>query len=347
MDRTALHDLKNRIDVLSLLEKYEDCFSMLTKTDRKWRGTCPFPEHDDSSPSFVIDFEGRWKGTYRCSCSSGDIFEFIKRIERCNFGRAIQLVQQLAAGVALVHGFDVDAENRRLADLISSKKIERPKPPQMPQCVRSFSPIAHYMQWRRNYSEREADKIIKLFDMAWCLDDRSFPNRNGDMVVRYYQTIIIPVCNIRGEYRNFMAQNISHPIPDRNKIYGPGEGTMYDALPGGRLAVLSGKKWCLVTEGIWDVAKCWLYDLPAVSTLKASISSEQAAALISHFDTLYLAYDKDDAGEKACEAVYNATKGMMKLFRVAMEQGQDPDNLNGDQLVEAIENAALYAPRKK
>lgn len=50
---------------------------------------CPFPSHADRNPSFRIDPA---TGRYYCSCSSGDVFDFVERMVGCDTSTAIKEV---------------------------------------------------------------------------------------------------------------------------------------------------------------------------------------------------------------------------------------------------------------
>jgi uncharacterized protein (DUF927 family) len=61
---------------------------------------CPFPSHQDPNPSW------RWDSSdqrYKCSCGSGDIFEFLKRLKGWEFAKAALYIENEFLGASAVN----------------------------------------------------------------------------------------------------------------------------------------------------------------------------------------------------------------------------------------------------
>jgi len=85
-------ELKKRPEVLNIYRSR----AKLTKRGTELLGKCPFPSHKDDTPSFTVyQHEGVW--LWKCfGCQgAGNIFQFIQRLDNCNFSRACEIVENL------------------------------------------------------------------------------------------------------------------------------------------------------------------------------------------------------------------------------------------------------------
>jgi len=90
--RLKPRELKRRTDFVAIVSRY----AKLRRAGRQYVGLCPF--HSERTPSFYVD--PQWK-VFKCfgRCdASGDLFDFIMRVEGCGFFRAMEIV--VAFGVA-------------------------------------------------------------------------------------------------------------------------------------------------------------------------------------------------------------------------------------------------------
>ncbi|HBT48468.1 MAG TPA: hypothetical protein DEA61_01110 [Caldanaerobacter subterraneus] len=81
--------LKKKIDIVNIISHYVE----LKREGTSYKGLCPF--HPDTNPSFSVSPE---RGIYKCfGCGvSGDVFDFIQRIENCTFDEAVRKVMEMA-----------------------------------------------------------------------------------------------------------------------------------------------------------------------------------------------------------------------------------------------------------
>lgn len=78
-----IQQIKQQANIVTHIGRYVQ----LHKKGTLYLGLCPF--HDDHHPSLTVN---PVKQHYRCyACGArGDVIEFIKEIEKCSFGEAIQ-----------------------------------------------------------------------------------------------------------------------------------------------------------------------------------------------------------------------------------------------------------------
>jgi len=83
-----LEEFKAKCDIAKVVSHYVS----LEKVGANYRGLCPF--HEEKTPSFYVNVN---KGFFHCfGCgASGDVIEFVKRIENLSFVEAVQRVAEL------------------------------------------------------------------------------------------------------------------------------------------------------------------------------------------------------------------------------------------------------------
>ena len=97
--KDTLKYIRNRVRLEDIVEEYEKP----ARTDgvRVWF-RCPFPDHNDSTPSFAVNIERQQYICYGCS-RRGDVFNFIEEMDNVSF---MDAVKKLAERINLELKFD-------------------------------------------------------------------------------------------------------------------------------------------------------------------------------------------------------------------------------------------------
>jgi len=74
--------IRQRADLIAIIENYG---IKIKKAGNSWRGMCPF--HEGKSPALAVYPDEQTWYCYACNIG-GDVFEFVKRIENCDFKTA-------------------------------------------------------------------------------------------------------------------------------------------------------------------------------------------------------------------------------------------------------------------
>ena len=103
--KDTLKYIRDRVRLEDIVEEYEKP----ARTDgvRVWF-RCPFPDHNDSTPSFAVNIERQQYICYGCG-KRGDVYNFIQEIDNVSF---MDAVRKLADRI----GFELKIDNTKSAD---------------------------------------------------------------------------------------------------------------------------------------------------------------------------------------------------------------------------------------
>jgi hypothetical protein len=348
--RSNLKSLVDQTDVNALVMALEPdkAREVTTQGENAIRCCCPFPDHEDRSPSFRIFTSGTKKGRWVCtpSCGSGNLFDFVMRSDQVEFKQALNILKSKLPGGVLDTYFNADQMLKEIQQLLDTQVKETFEFPDMPVCKRNYKLIAWYMNWRRGYEFQDAMKIIQRDGLLWC-DDRARyyiddPNRS----VCYANSIIIPMHDEHGELVYWQAQ-YADGRTGKNKLYPMGSWNP-TLLPGMRMCIAGGYTWALLVEGYWDMVRAWHYGVPAIATGTAFVNDHQMWALYKHLEKIVTAYDNDDAGKVSAQRVEEKLGSLIEVSHLNVEHKNrigklDVDEMSRDQLMHYIEGAVETA----
>lgn len=234
-----------------------------------WRSAlCPL--HEDSSPSFTILMdEGAWKCRSGCG-SSGDLAELVSKIT----------------------GDDVKTCRRKLRLKISSDPTKT---------------LTDFLVNRRGEEEEEERKPEPLFYErsrvpSYMIKSKKEGGRAFPLAfLKEWEVGYDPELN-----------SVVIPFKSQGKLVGLirrnlGEGPKYLNSSGlaksdhlfGLDKISTAERYCVVVEGPLDCMWLHLHGYPSVAILGSSMTQKQADILKRRFWKIVLAFDNDNAGEKA------------------------------------------------
>ncbi len=99
------------------------------------------------------------------------------------------------------------------------------------------------------------------------------------------------------------------------------------------------QKWAILVEGMIDVNKLWEYGLPVVGTM-GSLPSERQAQLLEEYERIYLALDRDKAGEEGTRWTIQRLNNRVPLFTVTFPDGKtDPKQMTQEEAWASIDQS--------
>ena len=311
--------LKAACDIVSIISSYVP----LKQNGRNRKCLCPF--HLEKTPSFVVYEDTQSFYCYGCG-AGGDVITFIMRIENLEYLEALKLLAE-RAGLPLPENERDDQQAKLRQRLLELNR----------QAARYFHSVLKGPEGKaaRDYfaQRRLSAKTIVRYGLGYAPDSwnalRNTFQKQGysyeemvqaDLIVRsksgsYYDKfrnrVIFPILDLRGNVIAFGGRVLDDQTP---KYVNTSDTLVFQKkrnLFSLNFAKNSREKTLILAEGYMDVIAMHQAGFTgAVATLGTALTSEQARLISRYADDVVIAYDSDEAGQKA-------TSRASKLFGAA------------------------------
>ncbi|MDD4151491.1 MAG: DNA primase [Candidatus Gracilibacteria bacterium] len=345
----SLYDeIESKIDIVDLVGKY----TKLKKNGANYKALCPFPGHNEKTPSFVVSPSKQIAYCFGCHRGGGAI-KFIMDIENCTFKEALEiLASQLGIKID-----GINPEKEKIMKNIYSlfKDIGN----YYANSLKKYPEIMDYLL-KRGLTEESIEKFkLGYADSGLELyrylkekgyDDEAIEQTNVFLNIRdkkdkFIGRVIFPVKNIRGDTVAFAGRIIDSGEP---KYLNSPASQIYDksnilfALFE-RKSEITKKDFIIITEGYMDTISLHQAEI------KNAVAVSGTALTDKHIDTIkrltkkiYLCFDRDNAGKNATKlAIENLKNKEIELKIIKLENGKDPDEIlkKGGDFEELIKKA--------
>lgn len=334
----TIDEIDKRGDIVALVSEY----TKLEQRGANWWGCCPF--HNEKTPSFNIMSE---KNMYHCfGCGAGGgIIKFYMEMEKLSFVEAI---------LALAKKNNIEVIYEGNADFIPQKDSTSDA---YKELYTRVSGSFHYFLTQReegsfakNYLLQRGftEQSIKNFQLGYAPRNRkwiktflrqkhysdAFINDSGLVSTKYpdysffANRLMFPIHNKNGDVVAFSARLLEGEGP---KYINSRESSIYkkrEELYGffqAKKRIRTEKK-ILLCEGNFDVIAFHQAGIDyAVASLGTALTEEQIDLFSRFVDTVFLFYDDDLAGQKACQkAIFMLRKKDLTVKIILPDAGKDP-----------------------
>ena len=337
LNENFLQELKFKTDIEDIISTYVT----LKKRGNTSVGLCPF--HNEKTPSFTVYNDTQSFYCFGCG-AGGDAIGFIRKIENLDYIDAVKLLAQRAGMQMPQDGFD---------DSISKKRRR------ILEINRESAKFFHsYMMSEQGRVGLEyflnrglTKKTITKFCLGYAPDSwdsllkhlKSLGYGIGEMVDagvvkvgrnnNYYDTfknrVITPIIDVRGNVIAFGGRVLDDSKP---KYVNTSDTLVYkktNELFALNLAKDSGKDTLILCEGYMDVISMHQAGFTnAVAGCGTALTSEQVRLISRYANEVILAYDADEAGQKAVHKAMNLFKTTdVKIKVPKFVGGKDPDEI--------------------
>lgn len=321
-------------------------FTALRRVGARFSGLCPYPDHQEKTPSFSVAPDKNFYYCFGCS-RGGDAIKLIVELKSLPF---VEAVTHLAERF----GIELEMEGRspeqeRAARERSSRRRSAHKALAAAavyyQKYLSKSPAA---EQARRYLERRgiASSTIEEFRLGYApprgtggfagaarriglgrevLDAAGLLSPRGGE--RFFDRITFPISDPRGRMVGFGARALEDEV--KPKYLNSPETELFNkrsllyGFPQVAEAVRR-EQSALVVEGYTDVLMMYQSGIKnAVATLGTAMTEQHLKMLSGYAGTIHLLFDPDAAGEKAVERAA-ATAAELKLDLRVLRLSEDP-----------------------
>ena len=335
-----LRELRDKNEISEVIAGYVN----LRKRGTTMTGLCPF--HNEKTPSFTVYLETQSYYCFGCG-AGGDVITFVRNMDNLGYIDAVKVLAQ-RAGMALPEdGFDDTISKRRRRILEANREAARFFHSTLVGekgriCLDYFLGRGYSMgtirrfgmgyapnEWRGLYDYLRS----KGFTSGELVDANLVRKSEKDGKVNYYDNFrnraMVPIIDVRGNVVAFGGRVLDDSKPkyintSDTLVYKKGAGIF--AL---NLAKDSGSRSLIITEGYMDTIALHQAGFKnTIACLGTALPDEQVNLISRYADEVLLAYDSDEAGQKAVRRAIQAFERTgVKVRVLALKGGKDPDEI--------------------
>lgn len=334
--REELDLIRERVDMVGVLSRY----LTLKRSGKNYVAICPF--HPDKRPSLVVDPERKLFHCFGCG-EGGDLFKFLMKIERLDFGEAVERLAR-ETGVELARR----GPTSQLAPLYELNEratswFEKNLQGEAGTVARRYLAergitAESRERFRLGYALPGWDSLLRR--LGRTEEEQRLLSRLGLIVQRqeggyfdrFRDRIIFPLSDPQGRVIGFAGRLLGErgEEPKYLNIANTPLFTKGEAVFGLHLArQVKGTESLILVEGYLDAITLQQAGFRnAVATMGTALTEQQAQLLRRYVERVVLAYDRDAAGEAA------SLRGMRALRNAGLDvsvallpAGEDPDSL--------------------
>ena len=357
-----LQEVKDRNDIIDVVESYIP----LKKKGNNYWGLCPF--HNEKTASFSVYPPKQIFHCFGCG-EGGDVISFVMKYENASYPEAVRILAE-RAGMQIVEKEESGEDRLRRSRSDVIKQINSDAAAFYVKSLRSV----HGEKGLKYFKERGlTDETITHFGLGYSgtggkevveyLKEKGYSDEmiiaagiatNSEkygMSSPFFSRVMFPIINIDKKVIGFGGRVLGSGEP---KYLNTKETEVFDKrrnLYGYNFAKRSRKKYYILCEGYMDVISMHQAGFDsAIASLGTAFTEEQAAMIKRDRVDVYLAYDMDEAGEKAAlRAVKILASVGITPRRISVSPCKDPDEFiskNGveqfEKRLEDAENGFLY-----
>lgn len=335
-----LTELRQRADIENIISSYVN----IKRAGRISKGVCPF--HNEKTPSFTVYPDTQSYYCFGCG-NGGDVVTFIKNIENLDYIDAVKfLADRVGMDMPEENTYDATVNKRRLRMLEANR-----------EAARFFNKTLYTQAGAEGYKYFKnrglSDETITRFGLGFAPDSfsaltnhlmglgytkdelvfanlarRSTKNQNN-IYDNFRNRVIFPIIDVKGNVIAFGGRVMDDSKPkylntSDTMVYKKSQGVF--AL---NLAKKSGKDSLILCEGYMDVIAMHQAGFAnAVAGLGTALTKEQTVLLSRYASEILIAYDADEAGQKAATRALEIFKGTPSKIKILhLSGGKDPDEI--------------------
>ena len=322
------------------IETVMGSYVQLIRRGRNYVCSCPF--HSEKTPSCTVFTDNQSFYCFGCG-SGGDVITFTMKIENLSFTEAVKLLAQ-RSGLEIPENNSADSRlaqrrtriyemNRIAANFFYTNLIKGDDKAGLsyfadrkllPQTIKKYG---------LGYAPDSWDKLTKLLSSKGYSNDEitdawlGARSKKGSIYDIFRKRVMFPIVDLRGNIIGFGGRVLDGSQPKYlNTSHTPvfEKGSNLFSM---NFAKNAETKRIILCEGYMDVIAVNQAGFEnAVATLGTAITPNQAR-LISHYaEEVVIAYDSDNAGQKASQKAINHFSDVgIRTRIIRMEGAKDPD----------------------
>lgn len=332
-----LQELKLKTDINDVISTYVT----LKRRGNTCVGLCPF--HNEKTPSFTVYNDTQSYYCFGCG-SGGDAVTFIKNIENLDYMDAVKLLAQ-RAGMQMPDDNSYDDSlskkrrrmleiNRATAKFYHSYMLSDEGKIGLDYFLNRGLSIKTINHFGLGYAPNAWDKLLKHlknegYSISEMVEAGLIKKGNKGYYDNFRNRVMTPIIDVRGNVVAFGGRVLDDSKP---KYINTSDTLVYkktNELFALNFAKSSGEETLILCEGYMDVIAMHQAGFTnAVAGCGTALTNEQVHLISRYAKEVILAYDADEAGQKALNKAINLFKSTEVKTRIpTLVGGKDPDEI--------------------
>ena len=339
-DSNQIEEIKNQLDIVQIVEKYVP----LKQAGKNFSGLCPF--HHEKTPSFIVSPDIQRYKCFGCG-ESGDMFNFVQKIENLDFPETLQKLAK-EAGIELKQ-YKTNPKYSRLEDInyIATKyyynELKINKAAFNYINGRGFSKES-IKQFGIGYAPRYPQLLEYIgknkFKQQELIDSGLFVLKEGKLKEKFYDRIMFPIRSAKGKVIGFSGRIL--PGNDYGPKYMNSPETPIFHKKLNLFAQYESRQeirkndLAILCEGQTDVISAHQHGVKnIVAPLGTGLTREQLETLSKLTKNILFFFDTDAAGQNAVVRAFKLAS-QLNLYPYATNSAPYKDI---DEMLQAEPNA--------
>ena len=327
--------LESAIDIVELVSKY----TSLKKAGVNYKSNCPFPGHNEKTPSFMVSPTKQLAYCFGCHKWGGPI-KFIMDIENCEFREAIEILGWYT-GISVNSNFDKEKHEAKkniyslYKDAVNYYKNALKKYPEVKKYIFDRGLNEETIE---NFHFGYSDNWVELFSYLKKkgYDEELIKKSNIFLDIKtkkdkFINRLIFPIQNARWDFVAFTARIIWSWEP---KYLNSPASDLYDKsnilywLFNARTSITK-KDFVIITEWQMDtISLQWAWFTNTVAVSWSALTDKHLTLIKRLTKKVFLCFDWDSAWEKATKAALEKMKNSwFEVKIISLPKWKDPDDI--------------------
>lgn len=329
---SQVSEIEWKIDIVELVSKY----IKLKKTGANYKAVCPFPWHNEKTPSFVVSPSKQLAYCFGCHKWWGPL-KFMMDLENYDFREALEIL----GTAAWVHVKKYDEKTEKL--IKNSYSIFKDAWSYYSQALQKYPKILEYcserwmtkddiLGFKIGYADSWLDHLEYLkgkgYEDKMLADSQIFVDIRSKKD-KFLNRLIFPIQNQRGDIVAFAGRVLDKSLP---KYINSPASKIYD-----KSAILYGlfqarneitqKNFVIVTEWYMDVIALHRHGYKNTVCVSGTALTEKHITMLKRLTKkIYLCFDSDKAWQNATIQSIELLKNKgIELKIIIIESWKDPD----------------------
>ena len=366
IDQATIQRIKDTAEIEDVVRSYG---VMLKRRGASLWANCPFPGHEEKTPSFCVTPSKRMCKCFGCG-KGGDVVNFVKEMEGVGYLDALRILAK-KYGIEITEHQQTEEEKQKQEKRESLFAINEFADNWFQNQMWN-TPDGQKIAWQYFSNRGIREDVARDFHLGYCPDTfNSFyqaaiqagyneqlieelglckkSDKNGKYYDFYRGRVMFPIHTSSGRVIAFGGR-ILEKSDDRAKYYNSKESDefyiksreLYGLFQA--RASITKKDHCYLCEGYMDVIAMYQNGLTdVVASCGTSLTEEQAKRLSRDTKNITILYDGDKAGIKAAiRAIDLLLPNQVKINVLVLPDDDDPDSFakkhTTQEYVDYIEN---------